>query len=201
MLVTENNYKVVTRGIPKNANIFLYYDLSTALPSFLAHNTLINRLFKLYETGVFSIHYNEKEVKIQFSASGVAGDKTVLFPGFPLPVQTGITSDVHCVDVTGLKSGDLIYIDNKNNLIIRDMVDEKEYSAPVEKKSEIYIPDIKKKEIFVFSQSGTLYLFDGNAQPMDPFPLITQFKGSFFPAEYDKNLVFYSDVDTSLYFI
>ncbi|MBN2536302.1 MAG: DUF3352 domain-containing protein [Spirochaetales bacterium] len=200
-LIREDNYKAVTQEIPKNANIFLYYDLSSALPAFLAQNTLINRLFRLYETGVFSIHYNENEVKVQISASGVAGNKTVSFPGFPVPADTGIESDVYCSDVTGSKSDDLVYIDNNNNLIIRDRMDEKEYSAPVEKNSDIYIPRERKKEIVVFSQSGTLFLFNGEAHPLDPFPLITQYKGSFFPQEYLNTLVFYSDVDKSLYFV
>lgn len=200
-LIREDNYKTVTQEIPKNANIFLYYDLSSALPAFLAQNTLINKLFRLYETGVFSIYYNEKEVKVQISASGVAGNKTVPFPGFPVYAETGIFSDAYCADVTGSKSSDLIYIDNKNNLVIRDMVDEKEYSAPVEKNSDIYIPPGRKKEIFVFSQSGTLFLFDGKGITIDPFPLITQFKGSFFPLEYGNTLVFFSDADKSLYFI
>ncbi|MBN2442255.1 MAG: PQQ-like beta-propeller repeat protein [Spirochaetales bacterium] len=200
-LVREDNYKAVTREIPKNANIFLYYNLGSALPAFLARNTLINKLFKLYETGVFSIHYNEKEVRIEFSANGVAGDKSIPFPGFPVHASSGITSHVYCDSAAGSAPENLIYIDNDNNLIIRDIIEEKESKVPVERNSEIYIPRGFNKNIFVFSKAGTLYLFDKNANPIDPFPLITSCKGSFFPVEYDNKLVFYSETDKSLYFI
>ncbi|MBN1699858.1 MAG: hypothetical protein JW881_20275 [Spirochaetales bacterium] len=200
-LLRNEGYKKVTYEIPKNANIFMYYDLGTSMPDFFMQNNVLTSLLKLYEKGVFAIHFDEREVRIQISAAGIAGEKAVLFPGYPKPVPEGVASNVCCADVRGSRLDELIYIDNGNNLVIQDLIEETAFKAPVERDSDILVPEGEKNAVYVFSQSGTLYKFDGNGEAIPPFPVITNYKASFQPVEYNDNLVFFSDTENALYFL
>jgi hypothetical protein len=200
-LVRNEGYKKVTCETPKNANMFMYYDLGSSMPDFFMQNNVLTSLLKLYEKGVFAIHFNDREVKVHISAAGIAGEKAVLFPGYPKSLPEGIASNVYCTDVRGSRLEELIYIDNSNNLVIRDLIEETIRNAPVERDSDILITAGRVKEVFVFSQSGTLYKFDGEAEAISPFPIITNYRGSFHPVEYDNRLAFFSDSDKFLYFV
>ncbi|MBN2737943.1 MAG: hypothetical protein JXR70_13240 [Spirochaetales bacterium] len=201
VIVRDEVYKKVTRDTPKNANIFMYYNLASSMPAMLRGNSLLNDILKLYERGVFSIFFKEQEIQISISAKGIAGNKTLAYPGFPKEVKEGIKSPVYIADVRGSGGAEFVYINKQNQLIVQDPASDEIFSAPVEDNSDIIIPSGKSPGIFVFAKSGMLYQFTGDAQSVDPFPIITNYKGSFSPVEYNRALVFFSETEKKLFFL
>lgn len=200
VLVSSKNYKELTQPIPKNANLFMYYDLSTAIPKLISGNNIVGKLLGLYETGLIAFNFSNTEISLDISASGIASAKTIPFPGFPHEIKDSISNNSIIVeDIRGNSLVELIYIDGQNNLVIEDIITGEKSIAPVEKNSSIVIMhDNNEKWIFVYSNSGTIFKFDVNAVLQDPFPLITGFKNSFMPIETEGQLLIYSAIDSAL---
>jgi hypothetical protein len=203
-LVSSQNYKDLTQTFPKNANIFLYYDLSSGIPKFLSANNLLNKLLSLYERGLICINFTASEIAINISASGIAGAKTMLSPGFPKYLEKGVNSEVIYKNIKGSNVGEFIYIDGENNLVVEEYIEQSVRRAGVDEMSSVRVLYNRNRgiyELFVFSPGGTLYKFDPDCNPLDPFPIITNYKNSFPPVEIENKLLFYSDSDSSLYLL
>jgi hypothetical protein len=204
VLLRRENYKTTTEKLPANANIFCYYDLTENFPPFFPQGSLPARLLSLYESGAIGLYLHENELSAYLTAKGVAGRKTVGFPGFPKNLEHGAASDVLCADLSGSGKNELIYIDNNSHLVIQDLISLKALEAPVEKQSSILMSRSKKTgrpEIFVFSASGTLGKYDKDAKSVSPFPVVTIFKNSFPPVDMDDDLLFYSQSDKALFLL
>jgi hypothetical protein len=208
LLIQQPTYKEITKELPKNANIFMYYDLSSTRPDFLEGNNILSKLLSLYEKGVASIYFTGSELRLNISSAGVNGNKTLPFPGFPQTLKNGTSSPVLCQDIRDSKLPELIYLDANHQLIIqelsKDELQESTPGAPVEENSEIYVSRNRSSgnyEIFVYAKSGTVYKFNVYGQPVNPFPLITNFKNSFAPTEIADKLLFYQKTDKFLYLV
>jgi len=201
-LINDEKYKNVTKNVPQNANVFMYYDFGTSMPKFLGYNTLLTKLLGLYEKGVFSVRFTDKEIKINIAAAGIAGHKTRPFPEFPKQLEYAPVSDIICKNIKGSATVELIYVDEKNNLVIEELLTESKIKGEVEGMSTpLVCTDILSgsNDIFVFSKSGTVYKFTPEADPIAPFPIVTSFKSSFNPIQTDRSLVFYSQGEKALY--
>lgn len=183
-LVQSETYRKTTDPLPKNANIFLYYDLSRNTPSFFPPDSLAFRLLKLYETGAISVYFHETELKVFLTARGIAGRKTLPFPGFPRALSDGLKSDVLSADLSGSGVGELVYIDGADRLVIQDLVADTKAQTQLEPGSSLVIAGTKwagNPSVIAYSPSGTINKFGPDAKPLDPFPVVTGLKNSFAP--------------------
>jgi hypothetical protein len=200
-LIKETKFKNVAQNVSQATNIFMYYNFGSSMPKFLGYDTLLTRLLGLYEKGAFSINFSNTEIRINIAAFGIAGNKTSPFPGFPKKLETAPASDIICKNIKGSGTVELIYVDEKANLVIEELFADTKNTAPVENTSVPLVMknrDTQANEIFVFSPSGTLYKFSEEAAPLDPFPMITTCKNSFAPLEIDGKLLLYSQSEKAL---
>jgi hypothetical protein len=203
-LINDEKYKNVSKNVPQNANLFMYYDFATSMPKFLGYNTLLTKLLGLYEKGVFSVRFTDKEIRINIAAAGIAGHKTSPHPNFPKQLEHAPVSDIICKNIKGSEMLELIYVDETNNLVIEDLFADSKIKAEVEGMSTPLVTTDElsgSNEIFVFSKSGTVYKFTAEADPISPFPIVTSFKGSFNPIPANGKLVFYSQGEKALYLL
>ncbi|MBN1413317.1 MAG: hypothetical protein JW969_20920 [Spirochaetales bacterium] len=204
LLIRKELYRKLSQNIPTNGNVVLYYDLSSKTPGFLINNTLITQILKLYERGMLSIYFNESEVKITLKAEGISGKKAQVFPDFPKSLIDGAVSDVYCQTLGSSNAYKLIYINSKDQFIIQDLIEGTYTNANVERNSEICAiindPFSRKDVVLVYAASGTLYKFDENCKSIDPFPMLTECKGSFRPALIGRELALFSQENKALFF-
>jgi hypothetical protein len=201
VLVRSENFRATTEAYPKNANLFLYYDLTQSKPPFFPADSLPGRLFRLYESGLISVYYTASELRLTVHARGIAGRKTVPLAGFPKPLEKGAAGDVACVDLFGSAVGELVYVDNDSHLVIQDLLAGSRSTAPLDPQSAVVptAPGPGGNDIFTFSPSGTLGRFEKHDQSVPPFPVVTSFKNSFLPVDAGNDLLFYSRSERSFY--
>lgn len=205
-LIRDNEYKEATRKSPHNANIFLYYDMASAIPAFLDNNSSFSKILRLYEKGIVSIFFQGDELKIDLSCYGVNVKKSRLFPGYPRAVPEGLATEVLCTDIKGSKIAELIYITEENNLIAADMNNKPLEGFPikVESKSQVLVSRNRSgaAELITFSPTkGTLDRYDSSGEQIEPHPVSTSYKGSFSPVEYGGRLFFYSKAEKGGFFM
>lgn len=195
LLIKEKTYKSITQKTPKNANFFFYYDLNSTLPRFLAEDTLLTKLVKEYEKGVISLFYTQERVTLNLSAESSQSKRTTLYPGYPKDTN-GIKSPVYITDITGKDSKELVYIDNKKNLVISDITNNQLSSTSIGQ--EAFITLLPNKKILVNDVDGVLYKVDGDGELVDPFPQFTEAKDSFPPLITRKGFILYSSLKKEL---
>jgi len=201
LLIKDEKYRNVANTVPQNANIYMYYNFAVSQPRFLGRGTLLSKLLGLYEKGIFSIKLSDSEITINIAAAGIAGSKTTPYPGFPKQLEYAPDSDVICKNVIGSDLPEIIYVDERNYLIIQELFGDSKYEAQVAGDSvPLVMRDAAtgKSDIFVFSKAGTLYKFSPDAHALSPFPLATPFKNSFPPVTVGDKLLFYSQSERAL---
>ncbi|MCG8573108.1 MAG: DUF3352 domain-containing protein [Spirochaetes bacterium] len=196
ILARLDDYKMTTKYSPDNANIFLYYDLATAVPKFLDTNNLITDLLKLYEKGVVTLNFSENKIKVDIAAYGENVNKTKLFPGFPKKVPEGLESKVISTNILGSSINEFLYITKKDKLWLCDINNHPLSGFPIDvpAKSEIIPPNQEKKSqyIQIYSNNGQVNRYDFKGKTVAPFPVETGIKKFFIPVFYKNQLVFYN---------
>jgi hypothetical protein len=202
VLVRSETFRQTTEEYPKNANLFLYYDLTQSNPPFFSADSLPGRLFRLYESGLIGLYFTSSELRVNVHARGIAGRKTVALSGYPKTLEKGTAGDVLCADLYGSAVNELVYVDNDNNLVIQDLLGGARSTAPLDPQSVI-VPFVSNRAvgggIFTFSPSGTLGRYEKQAQSVPPFPVVTSFKNSFPPVDTGSDLLFYSRSDRAFF--
>lgn len=195
LLIKEKTYKSITQKTPKNANFFFYYDLNSTLPRFLAEDTLLTKLVKEYEKGVISLFYTKDKVTLNLSAESSQSKRTTLYPGYPKDTD-GIKSPVIISDITGKDSKELIYLNNKNNLIISDITNNQLSSTSIGQ--DAYITLLPDRKLLINDKDGVLYKLNGDGDLVDPFPQFTEAKNSFSPLLTGNGMLLYSSLKKEL---
>ncbi len=202
VLVRNDNFRQTTDAAPKNANLFVYYDLTRSKPPFFPADSLPGRLLRLYESGMIGVYYNKNEIRITVHARGIAGRKTVPLAGYPKELPKGTSGNVYSVNLFGSAVGELVYVNNDGSLVIQDLISGSRSLAPLDPQSEIVSSALlgpRTRDIFTFSPSGALGKFEFHAQSEPPFPVITPFKNSFPPVNDGPDLLFYSRAERAFY--
>lgn len=203
-LTRTPEYKEITRESRKNANVFLYYDLSSKLPAFLGTNTVLAGVLKLYEKGLLTVYFSDTEITLDVSAAGVAGNKTLAFPGFPRKLDNQAVTDVFCRPLKGPGDYKFVYINKEEDLVFQSPYDDTVKKSKVEKNSSLLFakdPRDGETSLFVFAGQGTLYRFDSAGELTAPYPVFTGYKNSFSPVEHKGRLVFFRNDDKKLVFL
>ncbi|MBN2353240.1 MAG: DUF3352 domain-containing protein [Spirochaetales bacterium] len=202
VLIRSENFRQTTEAAPKNANLFLYYDLTRSKPPFFPADSLPGRLLRLYESGMIGVYYIANEIRVTVHARGISGRKTVPLAGYPKDLPKGTSGDVYSVDLYGSAVGELVYVNNDGSLVIQDLLSGAVSLAPLDPQSAVVssaLPGSRVRDIFTFSPSGALGKFEFHAQSVPPFPVITPFKNSFLPVADGADLLFYSRADRAFY--
>jgi len=197
LLVQVPAYKSITRKIPQNANFFFYYDLNSTMPRFISKSTLMSQLLKEYEKGVISLYYNQNKININLSAESSNSNRTTLFPGYPKKTD-GINSPVIVADITGGDSKELIYLTDKNELLINDITNTPLSSVPIN--NDAFLTLLPDKQVLVNDSEGILYIVDGQGQIIPPFPNFSEATDSFPPLITEKGMIFYSSIKEEMQF-
>jgi hypothetical protein len=199
LLIRDGKYETVAKNVSQDANVFMYYNFGASMPRFLGYGTLLTKLLRLYEKGIFAVKFTDTELNINIAAAGIAGGKTLPYPGFPKELEYAPTSDIICKNISGSGTPEIIYTDERNYLVESELFGDSTYRAQVEDMSTPYIT--AGNDIMVFSRSGTIYKFDSQAKPLSPFPMATAFKNSFAPVPAGSSLILYSQSDKALFLI
>lgn len=195
LLIKDKTYKSITKKSPKNANLFIYYDLNSALPRFLTNNNSMTKLFKEYEKGVITASYNADSITINLNAENSISNRTTLFPGYPKKIKK-INSPITIVDIKGGSSKELIYTTSNNNLIISDINATPLSTTQVGRHSQI-IGD-NNKNLLVIDKDGVLYKINSDGEIQKPYPVFTTAKNSFPPVKIQNSLLLYSSINKTL---
>jgi hypothetical protein len=192
-------YKEITGKTSRKGNIFLYFNLGLSTPRFLQGNGMISDIIKLYEKGSMTINLNDDSMKVDFSAAGVNEKKTRLFSGFPKNVKEGISSPVVCRNVAGSNIDEMVYIRQDKRLVISDVNNNPIDGFPAKIDGDSGCsPMIIDDSVYVFTDDGAIDRIDFKGTETSPYPIKTQYKGSFAPVLYGKNLVFFSNASKKL---
>ena len=202
----DPTYKAVTSKVKDKANLFLYFNMQEKMPPYLKANKFVYDLLKLYEKGVASIEFNETKLEIDLAAAGVNISKVKPFPGYPKRVDSNITSEILCENLTGSRVEEIIYTTADNKLYVTDINNETLTGFPVNIQEECKgqpivarLSDRVDDAIYIFTEKGNLYEFDREGVQTSPYPLNTGLGGSFYPVLYNNDkLVFYSAKDKRL---
>lgn len=195
LLLKEKTYKSITARIPKNANFFFFYDLNSTMPRFIAENELLSQLLQEYEKGVISLFYRENKVTFNLSAESSGSQRTTLFPGYPKDAR-GISSPVIAADITGGDSIELIYLNEKNQLLINDLTNTPlaEYSFDYEGFLSL-MPDM---DLLYNDTEGGLFKINGEGEIVTPYPQFSEATDSFPPVYTDKGMILYSSLSKEI---
>jgi hypothetical protein len=203
-IVKDEAFKLITREIPLNAHVSLYYNMETGVPDFLPPNNLVTKLLASYKQGIISVFLRNGEVKIEVASAGSTGAGIAACPGFPKVLPGGIASDVLVSDMKGSRLPELVYVSKDKKLVIYDPTDGSSLSTEAEEDSSIIAARSArtgKDEVTLFESSGILARFDGEAKPIAPFPITTSARGSFPPIEEKGDIVLFSQDEKALIFI
>ncbi|HQJ05571.1 MAG TPA: hypothetical protein PLI57_04230 [Spirochaetota bacterium] len=205
-LIFEKVYKNVSSRIEKNGNAFVYFNLGISIPKILQSDDMISKLIRLYEKGALSLNINGDRIKIDFAARGINEIKTRAFPGFPKYVKEGIATDIICMDITGSKLPELIYINKENKIVVADLNNQPIFDSPQKINEEINanpaIFDFNKDgkyEFAYFSTKGKLYYYNSVLELEDNYPLDLTVDNSFPPVLYGNKFLGFDKNEKKLY--
>lgn len=195
LLVGERTYKTITARFAQNANFFFYYDLNSAMPRFLEDSPLLAALLMEYEIGVVTVNYDGNSVTVNLSAGSAEGTRTTLFPGYPKKLEKPLRQLI-AADVTGGDTVELISVDEENVLRISDLADRMLNSRRFSRRGNLSL--LPGKRILFNDEDGGLYLLDGQAGPVSPFPRFTDSDNSFPPVPTDRGFILFSDISREI---
>jgi len=203
-LNSDENFKKMTSQVDKDARLYIYSNIAQSTPDFIKEGSMIYEILRLYEKSILAIKIDKDQFKINLAANGENIKKTKIYPGYPKQLTGRIISPIVCFDLQGSKVNEILYImddnyiyisDINNNILSKCRIAGECYDAPI-------INDIDKDgqpEIYVFTQSGILHKFNNKLLESHPFPIETQFKGSFYPVIYKDKFIFYNKKDRKFY--
>ncbi len=203
-IVRSEAYRSTAIDMPINGHVSLYYNTESQVPDFLGRDNLVTRILASYGRGMVSVYFREDEVRIRVSASGTSQAAVSMAPGYPKLLPGGISTDVVVSDVKGSKTPEFVYAGQDGKLYVYDPIDGTSRSQEIERDSSIRVvknPATGRNEIYVLGGSGILYKFDGEANPVPPFPIQENYKGSFPPAEWNGRVVLFSQEKKALQFV
>ncbi|MBN2547457.1 MAG: DUF3352 domain-containing protein [Spirochaetes bacterium] len=207
LLKNDNNFNSIYNKANNKSNILLYFNLANSSPKFFNNNALYSKIIKMYEKGITTFSFNKTKLNLDLATTGINLKKISLYPGYPKKVDNGISSNIYCENISGNNIPEIIYVSEKNQLMINDINNNLINTEPIKLNDNSYenilIKDIDNdgnKEILVFTNNGELYKFDKKGNLFDSYPKDLDVKNSFFPVLYENQLILYSKSKNKLIF-
>ena len=200
-LVRDKEYQIAARGLSSNSKLFGYYNMNGGMPGLIKKNSLMWNMLSLYAKGTLAISFDDDFFSLSIKAAGKRDIDPTIYPGYPRILTDGIASALLTENVRGTEADEFIYINKDDELLILD-VSFNRYKMQLTKGSEI-IPFKKGKQtsLFINNRKGALYLVDGWAKSIEPFPIETGFSNSFSPVVYGDGLLYFSNDEKKLFHI
>ncbi len=197
-LANWNYYNKLSKELPDNPGLFLYYNLDQNTPFFINNESSLSRVLKLYGLGTASMTSYSGKWNIILTAIKTEREVIKPFPGFPVNAGGSVSGDIWVRAFSGSYVPSLIFIRNKNELVSSDLTMTETFTAEIDENSSI-IPAIFRDSFFVYSPQGTFYRFDKKVKAISPFPKLTEYKQSFIPTVSGDKLLFFSRPDKKLF--
>jgi hypothetical protein len=192
-------YAGLAQGIPADASLMAWYDISRARPFFIRGSGLLADILRLYPSGVVAVRATASEVRISLAAARVAAGGAKLLPGFPLPAE--VSGDVLAFRFAGANTPTLAWIRNRSVLVTADPGGAVSAEAKLEPDC-LLVPewqgDGALAALWAVSPGGTIWRFGSKLEPLAPFPLATGISSPMPPAMIDGKLALFSRAESAL---
>lgn len=201
-LLGSQTFGQTTTELKLNANVFMYYNLTQNFPPFLRELGLPASLLRLYESGGLSLSFNSTDLKLIFTAKGIAGQKTKPLPSFSVKLQDILSSNLICTNLSGSSAPAFIYLNNNHQLVIQelytDIINRYQLEADSLFRLETHLSQ-GRPVIVCLSPQGLLYRLDTSASALAPYPLQTGCYNSFAPLDLGQELLLFNQTDKCFY--
>lgn len=200
-LKTSENYQDIVNDFPKEASIFVYFDLSETMPAFLLSQPKIIDFMRFYEKGLLTFKINDTQLHLELSAVPLNERKARLYPGYPIPLENDFKNQFMLAGKSNKGLPQLVYAGKDNVLRVMNLSGKvlKEFS--VDEKINLILPQDREKnaqELFAVTNKGDLYYLDYALNLIEENPYPGVLNQTFNPVMYNNEVYYYLLEDRKL---
>jgi hypothetical protein len=203
-IATAGPWAALAKGMPANASLLLWYDVTQAEPFFLRGESLLGDILRLYARGAVTLSISTNEVDVSLSAERALGAGARAVPGYPVSPAGGAVGDVLAFRWSGGGAPLLAWVRGHDTVILADAQGVQGAEVKLEPDLSLLLEKDTAggaRALWAVSSAGTVWRFGPRLEVRPPFPVQTGIASPMPPAVLDGKLTLYSRSDATLVFV
>jgi hypothetical protein len=195
----DESFKTAMKKTGVRPDILLYYNTEKSRFTLFDNAKFLDKIVNLYKLGIFAVSTERGRINVTLSAAGSDKFNVTDFPGFPRPLSEKLKGEVKFADISGRRVPSIVYMSDNGDLISKTITFEEEFSVSFGGENNSFYIDRKEKSLIIFSAGGAVYKTDYQGNSLNPFPLLSSYRGLWTPVRYNNSFYYFSPQDMKLH--
>lgn len=170
-ILKNENWAGVSSNVSPEFSAGLFYDLERSLPFFIRGNSSLSQVLKLYNIGRTDLSIKKGELIFTLHANAKRNVSILPVYGFPIQLERSPSPSLEVFE--GKDASHIYWLEDERFIIQLDTKTLKTRSVELSEKSSIVKASSLNGELWAVTAQGAVYLFDGDLQSVDGFPVLT----------------------------